>query len=123
MLVREGVLMSIALYAADGLLIALLLYSAALKLSGRPEVVEAYARVGVPVERLSVLAAVLIVGVVGLAVGLAWPVIGVAAAGAFIAYFVLALGAHARHGDLEHAAVPAVILVLAVTVEVLFVLR
>ena len=115
--------MSIALYVADGLLIALLLYSAALKLSGRPEVVQAYARVGVPAEMLPFLAAVLIAGVIGLAVGLAWPVAGIASAGAFIGYFVLALGAHVTHGDLEHAAVPAVILLLAVTVEVLFVLR
>lgn len=115
--------MLIALYVTDGILIALLLYSAALKLSGRPEVVEAYVRVGVPAKRLPLLAAVLIVGVVGLAAGLVWPVAGVAAAAGFIAYFVLALGAHATHGDLEHAAVPAVILLLAVAVEVLFLLR
>jgi hypothetical protein len=114
--------MTSALYVVTGLLAALLLYSAAMKLSGRPDVIESYARVGVPARRLPLLAAVLVVGVIGLAAGLLWAPVGVAAAAAFVLYFVLALRAHATHEDLGNAAMPALLLLLAGGATVLFAL-
>jgi DoxX-like family len=64
--------MSMALYIVTALLAAILLYSAVLKLSSRPDVVEAYARVGVPATRLPSLAVVLLAGAAGLLAGWAW---------------------------------------------------
>lgn len=112
--------MSVGLYVTVGLLAALLVYSAVLKLSGRPDVVEAYGRVGVARERLPALAAVLLLGVAGLVLGLVWAPLGLAASACLVLYFILALVAHARHDDLEHAGVPAVLLVLAVVTVVLY---
>lgn len=114
--------MTSALYVVTGLLAALLLYSAAMKMSGRPDVIESYARVGVPAGRLPLLAAVLVVGVIGLAAGLLWAPVGVAAAAAFVLYFALALRAHATHADLGNAAMPALLLLLAGGATVLFAL-
>ena len=114
--------MTIARYVVTGLLAALLLYSAAMKLSGRSDVIESYARVGVPAGRLPLLAGVLVVGVVGLAAGLFWAPIGVAAAAAFVLYFLLALRAHATHDDLGNAAMPTLLLLLAGGATALFAL-
>lgn len=115
--------MTVTLYVVTGLLMALLLYSAAMKVSGRAEVIASYARVGVPADKLPLLAVILVVGVLGLAAGFYWTLLGVVVAAAFVLYFLLALGAHARHDDLKNAAVPTVLLVLAVTSAVLFVLN
>lgn len=115
--------MTVALYVVAGLLAALLVFSAGMKLTGRPDVVESYARVGVERRRLPVLAAVLFAGAAGLLVGLAWTPLGIAAAGALVCYFVLALIAHTTHHDLAHAAPPTVLLVLATGATVLFVLH
>ena len=112
--------MTTALYVVAGLLIALLVFSAALKLSGRPEVVESYRRVGVPRAQLPLLAAVLLLGAGGLLTGFFWTPMGVAAAAALVVYFGLALGAHATHHDLAHAATPTVLLVLALGAAILF---
>ena len=48
--------MTVVLYVVAGLLVALLVFSVGLKLSGRPDVVESYARVGVARDRLPMLA-------------------------------------------------------------------
>jgi hypothetical protein len=113
--------MTVALYLTSGLLVALLVFSAGLKLSGRPDVVDAYARVGVERRRLPLLAALLFAGAAGLLAGLAWRPLGVAAAGALVCYFVLAIVAHATHHDLAHAAIPTLLLLLAIASTVLFV--
>jgi len=110
----------IALYAVSVLLAGLLMFSAALKLSGKPAVIESYARVGVDRRRLPLLAAVLVVGTGGLLVGLWWTPLGIAAAGALVVYFALALLAHALHDDISHAATPAVLLGLAAVDAILF---
>lgn len=115
--------MSTALYIVTALLAAILLYSAVLKLSSKPEVVESYARVSVPARRLPLLAVVLLAGAAGLLAGWAWTPIGLAAGIGLMAYFALALTAHARHRDLAHAATPAVVLVLAVAAACLYALR
>ncbi|MEV0059561.1 DoxX family protein [Nocardia sp. NPDC050718] len=112
--------MTVARTAVALVLAALLVYSARAKLSGRPEVVEAYARVGVERRRLPILAAVLLAAALGLVVGLWWTPLGLATALGLVAYFALALLAHATHHDLNHAGPPAVIFGLAIAAAVLF---
>jgi hypothetical protein len=85
-------------------------------------VIESYARVGVDRRRLPLLAALLFAGVGGLIVGFWWAPLGIAAAGALVVYFALALLAHARHDDMSHAATPMLLLVLAAVDAVLFAL-
>ena len=114
--------MTVALYVVVGLLAALVVFSAGMKLTGRPDVVDAYARVGVERRRLPLLATVLFVGAAGLLTGFAWSPIGVAAAAGLVCYFVLAVIAHATHDDLAHAMTPTVLLGLAVGSLVLFAL-
>ncbi|MGH3366745.1 MAG: DoxX family protein [Nocardioidaceae bacterium] len=115
--------MSITLYVVTAVLAVMLVYSAIMKLSSRPRVVESYGRVGVPARRLPLLAMILLAGAAGLLVGWAWTPIGLVAALGLVAYFVLALTAHARHRDLAHAATPLIVLVLAVTAGCLYGLR
>jgi len=114
--------MTIALFVVTALTAGLLVYAAARKLSGRPEVIESYARVGVPAGRLPVLAVVLLCGAAGIVAGLVWRPLGIAAGLALTVYFVLALVAHARHRDLAHAAPPAILLALSAGASVLFAL-
>ena len=95
------------------LLAALLVFAAVRKRSHRPEVVDSYARVGVPEERLDQLAALLLLGAAGLLVGLLWAPLGIAAAACLVLYFVLAVGAHVRHDDFANLAPPVVILLLS----------
>jgi hypothetical protein len=114
-----NVQMFVAAVVVSMLLAAALAYAAVRKLSHRPEVVQTYARVGVAEGRLDQLAMILLAGAAGLVAGLLWAPIGVAAAGAVIVYFGLALGAHIRAADLENLPTPAVIELLAVAALVL----
>jgi DoxX-like family len=115
--------MSIALYLTTAVLAAALAYSAVLKLSSRPAVIESYARVGVPARRLPLLAAVLLLGAAGLVAGWLWTPVGLAAAAALVVYFALALTVHATHRDLAHAMTPLAVLVLTVTASALYAVR
>jgi len=110
------------MYVVTGLTAGLLVYAAVRKLSGRPEVIESYARVGVAAARLPVLAVVLLGGAAGIVAGLVWRPLGIAAGVGLTVYFVLALVAHARHRDLAHATTPAVLLALSVSASLLFAL-
>ncbi len=100
------------------LLAALLAYAAVRKLSHRPEVVASYELVGVPEERLNLLAVTLLAGAAGLLLGLAWRPIGIAAAGAVAVYFLVAISAHIRSRDLAHIGTPIAIEILAVAATV-----
>ncbi|HSI79637.1 MAG TPA: DoxX family protein [Solirubrobacterales bacterium] len=95
-------------------LASLLAFAALRKLSHRPEVVREYRRVGVPERRLDRLAAILLAGAAGLLGGLAWAPLGLAAAAGVVVYFLLAIAAHFRFGDLAHVATPVAIELLAV---------
>jgi hypothetical protein len=101
------------------LLALLMSYAAVRKLSHRPEVVASYTRVGVPEERLNLLAVTLLAGATGLLIGLFWVPLGVAAAAAIAVYFLVAIAAHIRSGDLEHVATPIVLELLAIATIVL----
>ena len=99
--------------AVSLVLAVLLLVTAIRKLTHAPGVVETYRRVGVPEERLNLLALILMAGAAGLVVGLWWQPLGVAAAGGLVAYFVLAVTAHVRHHDLKPLPTPLVFLALS----------
>lgn len=97
------------------LLTALLVYAAVRKLSHRPEVVAQYARVGVPENRLNVLAGLLLAGGAGLVAGIFLPLLGTAAAAALVLYFLGAVAVHIRARD-RAIATPLVLLGLAIAV-------
>lgn len=101
-----------ATIALSLMLAALISYAAARKLSHRPEVVAEYARVGVPEARLDLLAFLLLAGAAGLVAGLAWPPVGIAAAGSLVLYFLAAIVAHVRARDAVNRVMPAVVLTL-----------
>jgi hypothetical protein len=105
--------MFIASVVVSGLLAAALCYSAARKLTHRPEVVDSYRRAGVPEGWLNGLAALLFLAAAGLVVGLWWPPAGIVAAAGLVAYFVLAVGFHVRAKDTAHLATPAVLMLLS----------
>jgi DoxX-like family len=104
-----------ALIVVSALLAALLGYTAARKLSHRPEIVATYTRVGMPEDKLDYLAAILILGAAGLIAGLAWAPLGVAAATGLVAYFALAIGAHIRARDFANLPTPVLMILLAGT--------
>jgi DoxX-like family len=95
------------------LLAAILAFAAIRKLTHREDVVAAYAKVGVPEERLNHLALILLLGAAGLLLGLAWKPIGVAAGAGVVVYFVLAIAAHLRHDDTASLPTPIAIEALA----------
>jgi hypothetical protein len=98
----------------SALLALLLVVTAAQKLSHSEAVVASYARVGVPEERLNLLAAILLAGAAGLLVGLAWAPVGIAAGAGLACYFVAALVAHIRFRDLRRLPTPIAFEALAV---------
>ena len=87
--------------------------SAARKLTHAPDVVEGYARAGVPAARLNQLAAVLFASAAGLLVGLWWSPLGVAAAVGLSCYFLVAVAFHIRAGDLANLPMPVALAVVA----------
>jgi hypothetical protein len=111
--------MFIACVVISAVLAAILLASASGKLTKQPRIVDGLPGLGVPVERIPHLAALEIAGAVGLLVGLAIPLIGIAAAIGVCLYFIGAIVFHVRADDLPGAPVPAVILVLAAVALVL----
>jgi DoxX-like family len=115
--------MFFATATVTALLAALMAYAAARKFSHRPEVVATYARVGVPEDRLNLLAVTLLAGAAGLLLGLLWPPIGLAAAVATVLYFLVAIAAHIRSRDLANVATPIVMELLAAGAAVLFLLE
>jgi hypothetical protein len=111
--------MDVAAAIVSVLLAALLVATAARKVSHRPAVVATYRRVGVPEQRLNQLAALLLAGAAGLVVGLWWEPLGIAAAAALVAYFLLAIGAHVRARDTANAPMPALYLALSAAALIL----
>jgi hypothetical protein len=105
--------MFIAAATVSSLLAAALTYSAARKLNHDPPVVASYAAAGVPEAWLNTLALVLLAGAAALLAGLAWAPLGVAAAGALLAYFAVAISFHLRNGDAEHLPIPLTMAALA----------
>jgi hypothetical protein len=109
--------MDVAGVVVSGVLAVLAAYAAIRKLGHSPPVVRSYARVGVPEERLNLLAAILLAGAAGLILGWFWRPVGIAAAAGMAAYFVLAVAAHIRKRD--HRNLPTPVLMLALSVAAL----
>ncbi|MFV0318670.1 MAG: DoxX family protein [Microthrixaceae bacterium] len=96
--------------------------SAAMKLQRHPQVVAAInGTVGVPMERLPVLAMLELAGALGLIIGLWVTPIGVAAATGLFLYFLGAVIAHVRVGDTKGVRQPVLPLVLSVAAIILLV--
>jgi hypothetical protein len=113
--------MDVALVVVSILLAILITFSAALKLTHRPKVVEGYRTAGVPESWLNGLAALLLAAAAGLIVGLWWPPGGIAAAVGLVVYFVLAVGFHIRAQDTAHMLTPVVLAFVAAAVLALHV--
>jgi len=110
-----------AVVVSVGLAIALT-GSAYLKLVKDPQIIKGIVEtVGVPEERLWMLAVLELAGAVGLLIGLAWAPLGIAAAIGVILYFIGALIGHVRAHDTGPGSItpPAVILLVAVAALVL----
>jgi hypothetical protein len=106
--------MFIAAVIVSGLLAAVLLGSGRAKLVREKAVVEMMATVGVPEDKLWLLASAEFAGAVGLVGGLFWAPLGIAAAIGVILYFAGAVGSHLRVRDLKGIAPAAALLLLAV---------
>jgi DoxX-like family len=102
--------MYIAAAVVSGLFAAALLMSARAKLVKDKALVVGMAKVGVPEDKLWLLAAAEIAGAAGLLVGLLWWPIGVAAAIGLILYFLGAIASHLRVRD--KAIAPATVLLI-----------
>jgi uncharacterized membrane protein YphA (DoxX/SURF4 family) len=113
--------MFIAAAVVAVLLAAALAGSARAKLTKVPTVVKSMRTVGVPDERLWLLAIAELAGAAGLLVGLFWWPLGVVAAAGVVVYFVLAVMAHLRVGDRQvaPAAVLGLVAVAALVLRVL----
>jgi hypothetical protein len=101
------------------LLASLMAYAAVRKLSHQPEVVASYTRVGVPEEKLDLLATTLLAGAAALLLGLLWAPLGMAAAVAIAVYFLVAIAAHIRSDDFENVPTPIVMELLALAAAAL----
>ncbi|MGE5156338.1 MAG: DoxX family protein [Betaproteobacteria bacterium] len=101
-------------YAVVGILLAFgVLASAAAQISRNKVILENLAHLGIPLGMLPFLATCLIAGGVGLLVGLWYPPLGIAAAVGLVLYFVGALIAHLRKGDVKGLPAPMLFLILA----------
>ena len=110
--------MFIAAAIVSSLLAAALIVSARGKLVKDERLVTGMAKVGVPHERLWLLAIAELAGAVGLIVGLFWWPIGVAAAIGVILYFIGAVTFHLRVHD-RRVEAPAIVLLVAVAALIL----
>src|SRR5258705_11613947 len=99
----------------SSLLAALISYSAVLKLTHRPKVVEDYRRAGVPERWLNWLAALLLASAAALVVSHWWALAGVVSASGLIAYFALAVAFHGPAKDTANPVTPVGLMVLAAT--------
>jgi uncharacterized membrane protein YphA (DoxX/SURF4 family) len=91
--------MIIAAAIVSSLLALVLLASGRGKLVKDPQVMKVMTKVGVPEDKLWLLAAAEIAGAAGIVVGLFWWPIGVAAATGLVLYFFGAIGSHLRVKD------------------------
>ena len=105
------------------LLAALLMYSGIGKLRRVPRIVQAiHEVVGVPMPYFPLLAACEFAGAVGLFLGIWWPALGVATGIGLVLYFVFAIVAHLRVGDVKGIGPAAFFLALSMGALVLRIL-
>lgn len=109
----------VACLIVTGLLAAVLVGSAAAKLTKVDRVVENITGVGVPLGWFPWLAAIELVGAAGLVAGLGLEPLGVAAAVGVVLYFTGAVIAHVRVRDYPGVFAPVPLLVVAAATLVL----
>lgn len=110
--------MFVVAVVVSALLAVALVMSGGAKLTHQPTSMKGMAAVGVPENRVWMLAVLEIAGAAGLVAGLFWWPIGIAAAIGVVLYFVGAVLAHLRKRDPGFAP-PSVILLLAIGALVL----
>jgi uncharacterized membrane protein YphA (DoxX/SURF4 family) len=110
--------MFIAAAIVSSLLAAALIISARAKLVKDERIVTGMTKLGVPQEKLWLLAIAELAGAVGLIVGLFWWPIGVAAAIGVILYFIGAVTFHLRVHD-KRVEAPAILLLAGVAALIL----
>jgi uncharacterized membrane protein YphA (DoxX/SURF4 family) len=115
--------MWIATIVVSTILGLILTYSAGAKLLGGPKIAETYAKVGVPPRMLPVLAVLLLTGALGVAVGLWWSPLEIAAGACLVVYFAIAIAFHVRYRQTSTLLVPLLIFGLAATLLTLSVMR
>jgi hypothetical protein len=107
----------VALTVAAAVLAAMLILSASLKLRRREESIRViHGVVGVPLGLFPLLAGLEVAGAAGAVVGLWLEPLGIAAALGVVVYFVIAVGAHLRVGDVKGVTNPLVPLVVGAVV-------
>ena len=94
----------------------LLVLSALIKLTRREPFVQGYLRVGVPEDKLTYLAYLLLAAAAVVIAGLWWAPLGIAAAIGVICYFLVAVIAHLRAHDAKYLPTPLVYLLVAALV-------
>lgn len=116
--------MEIASLVITILLAAMVLFSGFGKLRNDPHIVKViHEIVGVPMKYLPLLAACEIAGAAGLVLGIWWSPIGVAAGIGLLLYFLVAVLAHLRVGDVKGIGPAAFLLALSVGVLYLRLLK
>jgi hypothetical protein len=108
--------MFIATAVASIVLAILLVLSALIKLTRREPFVQGYLRVGVPEDKLTYLAYLLLAGAAGVIAGLWWAPLGIAAAIGVTCYFLVAVIAHLRADDAKNLPTPLAYLLVAALV-------
>lgn len=115
--------MGIAYLVITGTLAGTLLGSGLGKLRHNPHIVKVIHEViGVPFQYFPLLAACEFAGALGLAFGIRWPALGVAASIGLVIYFVGAVAAHLRVGDVRGIGPAAFLLALSAAVLTLRIL-
>jgi len=110
--------MFVATVIVSVLLALVALGSAGAKLAKHPKVIESVTAVGVPTNRVPILAMLEIAGAVGVILGLWVAPLGIAAGIGLVLYFIGATAAHVRLHDNEYQP-PAVLALLAAVAVVL----
>jgi hypothetical protein len=101
-------------YAVVGILLAFgVLASAAAQIARNKVILQNLVHLGIPLGMLPFLATCLIAGGIGLLAGLRYPALGIAAAVGLVLYFIGALIAHLRKGDVKGLPAPTSFLILA----------
>jgi len=115
--------MGIAYLVITILLAAIVTYSGIGKIRHDAHIVQViHEVVGVPMKYFPVLAACEFAGALGIVSGIWWPVLGLAAAVGLVLYFVGAVVAHLRVGDVKGIGPAAFLVVLSVAALVFRVL-
>jgi hypothetical protein len=112
--------MAIAYLVVTVLVAAMTIFSGVGKLRSDPSIVKViHETCGVPMRYFPFLAACEVAGAAGVVLGICWPVLGLAAAGGLILYFLGAVVSHLRVGDIRGIGPAAFLFSLSVAALVL----